>query len=79
MAEVRAEVRIEGFQEAVDEAPGDVNMAGGDEVEVVETEVVEVEGTPNGDEAAPAQTRVRTTFIEYELRILTLTASLTMG
>jgi len=68
-----AEVRIEGFQEAVDEALGDVDMAGGDDVEVVE-----VEGTPNGDEAAPGPTRVRTTFIEYELRILEPKPSLTL-
>jgi hypothetical protein len=72
-----AEVRIEGFQEAVDEALGDVEMAGGNDVEVVE--VVEVEDTPNGNEAAPGETRVRTTFIEYELRILKLKASLTPG
>lgn len=69
-----AEVRIEGFQEAVDEALGDVEMAGGNDVEVVE-----VENTPNGGEGAPGETRVRTTFIEYELRILKLKASLTPG
>ena len=67
-----AEVRIEGFQETVDEALGDVNMAEGDDVEVLE-----VEDAPNGDDATPEVLQARTTFIEYDLRILTAEKSLT--
>ena len=58
-----AEVRIEGFQEAVDEALGDVDMAGGDDVEVLE-----VEDTYNGGDTAQGEKQARTTFIEYILR-----------
>ena len=57
------EVRIEGFQAAVDEALQDVDMAGGDELEVLE-----VEDAANGDappeEADQEATAARTTFIE---------------
>ena len=56
-----AEVRIEGFQEAVDEALGDIEMAGGNEVEVVEAEE-EAAGNETALEEAAAPPR--TTFIE---------------
>lgn len=65
-----AEVRIEGFQEAVDEFLGDVEMAGGDDVEVLEVE------DADGDDAAPGETQARTTFIEYAQRILKVDKSL---
>ena len=58
------EVRIEGFQAAVDEALQDIEMAGGDDVEIVE-----IEDGANGDDADPDDagqegTVARTTFIE---------------
>ena len=58
-------VRIEGFEAAVDEALQDVDMAGGDD-----GEVVEAEDGANGDgadqeEVAQEGTDARTTFIEY--------------
>ena len=56
-----AEVRIEGFQEAVEEALGDIEMAGGEEAEVEPEE--DAPGNETAlDEAAPS---ARTTFIEY--------------
>ena len=57
-----AEVRIAGFQEAVDEALEDVDMAGDDDAEVIEPEE-----EANGNEGAPEEALDLpcTTFIEY--------------
>ncbi|MCJ1392648.1 hypothetical protein MMC18_005518 [Xylographa bjoerkii] len=59
------EVRIEGFQAAVDEALQDIDMAGADDAEVLE-----VEDGANGDgtdleESGQEGTSARTTFIDY--------------
>ncbi|MCJ1438620.1 hypothetical protein MMC27_008010 [Xylographa pallens] len=59
------EVRIEGFQAAVDEALQDIEMAGGDDAEIID-----IEDEANGEGADPEdagreEEAARTTFIDY--------------